>query len=84
MLNDILNALKVGEELKNAIDIKKYQAASNSFAALFIAVTGVAETFGYNIPVGHETIQQVAGAGGLALTVFNVFATVTTSKKIGM
>lgn len=76
--------LRKGEELTNAERWKRGQITVNAVAVFLAAVVGAAKTFGFDIPLSDEVINQIAtGVIGLAAA-FNTYVTAATSKRVGL
>lgn len=81
-LPDFLKALKAGEELTNAVTWKNRQALINTLVALLVPAAAIARAYGYPVPLSDDQIVQLVGL--LVVLVFNVWATFSTTARIGL
>ncbi len=77
-----LRALKSGEELTNAATWKNRQSLVNAVSALALAGVEIARAYGYPVPFADDQITAFAGVGVVLL--FNLWATFSTSKRVGL
>jgi len=72
---------KAGQRVADAAKWKSRQIETTAIAAVLWGLVSVAESMGYQLPVGGETIDAIAV--GIIATV-NVVLTVTTTNKVGL
>lgn len=77
-----IRALKSGEELTNAATWKNRQALVTALTALLLAGAEIARAYGVAIPFADDQITALTGAG--VVLVFNVWATFSTSSRVGI
>jgi len=81
-LPDFLRVIKAGEEVINPETWKNRQSLVNALVALLIPAVAIARSYGYAIPLSDDQIVQLVGL--LTLLLFNVWATLATSKRVGV
>lgn len=77
-----LRAMKSGEELANAATWKNRQSLVNAVSALVLAGAEIARAYGYPVPFADDQIATTVGV--LVVLMFNVWATLTTSRRVGL
>jgi len=73
--------LKKGKSVADPQKWKKHQITATALTAFIWAAINAASAWGYDIPIGEETVD--AAALGV-LAVVNWVFTLSTSKKVGM
>lgn len=73
--------LKKGKSVADPEKWKKHQITATALTAFIWALINVSSAWGYDIPIGEETVD--AAALGV-LAVVNWVFTLSTSKKVGM
>lgn len=84
LVTNIFTALKAGYALRDSEVWKNRQTAVNAIAALLSAIMAVAQGFGYGFALSNEVLLAVAGAVWAIVGVFNSWATLATSGKVGL
>lgn len=84
LVTNIFTALKAGYALRDSEVWKNRQAAVNAIAAVLSAAMAIAQGLGYGFAVSNETMLAVAGGIWAIVGVFNSWATVATSAKVGL
>jgi len=84
MIGDIFRVLRAGVELSNAEVWKKRQVLVNALAALLAALAGLASAFGHPLAIDQDGIGALAAGIAAAVGVFNGWATVATTQRIGL
>tara|TARA_R110000868_G_scaffold41060_1_gene140748 strand:+ start:279 stop:587 length:309 start_codon:yes stop_codon:yes gene_type:complete len=84
LVSNIFTALKAGYALRDSEVWKNRQAAINAIAAVLSAAMAIAQGLGYGFAVSNETMLAVAGGIWAIVGVFNSWATVATSAKVGL
>lgn len=84
-LKALFTVLKKGESVSDPAAWKNRQIAANTITALLIALAGAAAAFGVDLGVTDAQIES-AVVGGVAIfgLVANIWATLATSKKVGI
>ncbi len=77
-----LRALKSGEELANAATWKNRQSLVNAVSALVLAGAEIARGYGYPVPFADDQLTAVAGV--IVVLLFNAWAALATSKRVGL
>lgn len=77
-----LRAMKSGEELANAATWKNRQSLVNAVSALVLAGAEIARAYGYPVPFADDQLTAVVGV--VVVLLFNLWATLATSKRIGL
>jgi hypothetical protein len=83
-LSDLIRALKAGEELENSTTWKNIQATANSSAVVLAAIVAAFKMVGIELHVTPEELTYIASGVAGVLGVFNTYATIATSKKVGI
>ena len=76
-----ISALKSGEELANSATWKNRQALVTAITALLLAAAEIARACGVDVPFADGQITAMTGA--VVVLVFNVWATFSTSRRVG-
>ena len=84
MIGDIFRVLRAGVELSNAEVWKKRQVLVNALAALLGALAALAAAFGHPLAIDQDGISALAAGIAAAVGVFNGWATVATTTRIGL
>ena len=84
LVSNIFTALKAGYALRDSEVWKNRQTAINAIAAVLSAAMAIAQGLGYGFAVSNETMLAVAGGIWAIVGVFNSWATVATSAKVGL
>jgi len=84
LVGNIFTALKAGYALRDSEVWKNRQTAINAIAAVLSAAMAIAQGLGYGFAVSNETMLAVAGGIWAIVGVFNSWATVATSAKVGL
>jgi hypothetical protein len=84
LIVDFFRVLQTGQELANAEIWKKRQLAINALVVLITAGASLARSFGYSLGLGEEQIKDLAGGVYAVVGVFNAWATVATTGRIGL
>lgn len=84
LVGNIFTALKAGYALRDAEVWKNRQTAVNAIAAVLSAAMAIAQGLGYGFAVSNETMLAVSGGIWALVGVFNSWATVATSGKVGL
>ncbi len=79
-LGAFLNLFRKGAVISEAALWKQRQVTATVLGSLIMAVVGVLNAYGYNLPIDNETALAIAGG---VLGVVNTILTLTTSDKIG-
>jgi len=82
VLPSFLRAMQAGEELVNAVKAKNAQKIINALTVLVVSGVSLAKAYGYTIPFTDD--QLVLAVTVVATGVFNLWATVATSKRVGL
>ena len=83
-ISNIFTALKAGYALKDSEVWKNRQTAVNAIAAVLSAAMAIAQGLGYGFAVSNETMLAISGGIWALVGVFNSWATVATSAKVGL
>lgn len=84
LLTDVISVLRTGKELANAETWKRAQVRGALLVALFSAAAGIAKAFGHPLPFTPEEINSIALAVGAIGGVLVSYATVASTKRIGL
>ena len=84
MIGDIFRVLRAGVELTNAETWKRRQVLVNAVAALLGALVALAAAFGHPLDIDAEGVNAIAGAVAAVVGLFNGWATVATTTRIGL
>lgn len=84
LVGNIFTALKAGYALRDSEVWKNRQTAVNAIAAVLSAAMAIAQGLGYGFAVSNETMLAVSGGIWALVGVFNSWATVATSGKVGL
>lgn len=84
MISELIRALKAGEELKNAETWKNLQATAGACTALAGAAVMVLGWVGIHLQVTAEQYSAIVGGIAGVLGVFNGYATLATSRRVGL
>jgi|GEM_PF-4153529 len=84
MITEMIQALSAGQQLKNSEGWKNAQLTSNAIAAVMAGTLAVLSLVGFHPAITHEQVLAIAGGVAAVLGVFNAYATVATSAKIGL
>lgn len=76
-----LNLFRKGAVISDATLWKQRQVTATVLGSLIMAVVGVLDAYGYNLPIDNETALAIAGG---VLGVVNVCLTYVSSDKIGV
>lgn len=79
-LGAFLNLFRKGAVISDATLWKQRQVTATVLGSLIMAVVGVLDAYGYNLPIDNETALAIAGG---VLGVVNVCLTYGTSDKVG-
>jgi hypothetical protein len=77
----ILNLFRKGAVISDAALWKQRQVTATVLGSAIMAVVGVLNAYGYNLPIDNETALAIAGA---MLGIINVFLTYVSSEKVGV
>ena len=83
-LIDLFRVLRAGEELANAETWKKRQVLVNALTVLLSSSLVVASAYGHTVALDTEGVASIAGAIAALAGVFNAWATVSTTERIGL
>lgn len=75
-----LNLFRKGVAVSQPELWKQRQVTATVLGSVIMAVVGVANAYGYNLPIDNETALAIAGG---VLGVVNTILTLTTSDKVG-
>lgn len=84
MIGDIFRVLRAGVELTNAETWKRRQVAVNALAALLGALVALAAAFGHPLDIDADGVNAIAGGIAAVVGMFNGWATVATTTRIGL
>ena len=84
LVSNVFTALKAGYALRDSEVWKNRQTAVNAIAAVLSAAMAVAQGLGYGFAVSNETMLAVASGIWAVVGLFNSWATVATSAKVGL
>ena len=84
LVTNIFTALRAGYALRDSEVWKNRQTGVNSIAAVLSAALAIAQGLGYGFPITNEVLLAVAGGIWAVVGVFNSWATVATSAKVGL
>ena len=84
MISEAWQALKAGEELKNAETRKNRQATGSAVAAVLGLVVVILPRVGVKIDLSTNDITAIAGGIAAVLGVCSTFLTTATSKRVGL
>ena len=84
LIVDFFRVLQTGQELANAETWKKRQLAINALVVIITAGASIARAYGYSLGLGEEQINDLAGGIYAVVGVFNAWATVATTGRIGL
>jgi hypothetical protein len=84
MIIDLFRALQAGKELSNAETWKRVQLWSSNLTILLGAGVSIAAALGHPIPITPEQINTLISAIIVVVGVFNSYAIVATTKRIGV
>jgi hypothetical protein len=88
MLSKLKAALKVlqrGQEVADPATWKNRQLGVTAVTALLVAIAAASSAFGVDLGVTDAQIESaVIGGASVVGLVFNVWATLATSKKVGL
>jgi len=84
LVGNVFTALKAGYALKDSEVWKNRQTAVNAIAAVLSAAMAIAQGLGYGFAVSNETMLAISGGIWALVGVFNSWATVATSAKVGL
>ncbi len=76
-----LNLFRKGAVISDPVVWKQRQVTATVLGSVIMAVVGVANAYGYNLPIDNETALAIAGG---VLGVVNVCLTYVSSDKIGV
>ena len=77
----LLKLFKKGQVVADPQKWKTRQVTSTTIVGVLYALIGVADAFGYKVPVDEETLTGLAVG---ILAVANIVLTYTTSDKVGL
>ena len=80
-LANFWRVLQIGQTVANPAAWKKGQIGASAIVALLVALTKLADSFGYTLPASPEQIDAL-GVGLFALV--NIVLTVSTTKTVGL
>lgn len=83
-LIDLFRVLRAGEELANAETWKRRQVLVNALTALLSSGLAVAASYGHTLNIDQDGVSAIAGAVAAVVGVFNAWATVATTGRIGL
>lgn len=84
MISEAINALKAGEELKDASTWKSLQATTAAVSAVIGGVLAVLGLVGFHPQVSPDQLLAIAGGVAGVLGVFHTYTTVATTTRIGL
>jgi len=84
LVTNIFTALKAGYALRDSEVWKNRQAAVNGIAAVLSAAMAIAQGLGYGFAISNDALLAVAGGIWAIVGLFNSWATVATSGKVGL
>jgi hypothetical protein len=87
MIHKVTSALTVlrrGQMVANPETWKNRQIAVTAVSALVAAVFGLAEVFGYGVPIDKESLDGIAAGIVTLVLMFNGWATIATTEKVGL
>ncbi len=84
LVTNIFTALRAGYALRDSEVWKNRQTGVNAIAAVLSAALAIAQGLGYGFPVTNEVLLAVAGGIWAIVGLFNSWATVATSGKVGL
>lgn len=79
-LGAFLNLFRKGVVISDAALWKQRQVTATVLGSLIMAVVGVLNAYGYDLPIDNETALAIAGG---VLGIVNTVLTLTTSDKVG-
>ena len=77
----ILNLFRKGAVISDAALWKQRQVTATVLGSVIMAVVGVLNAYGYNLPIDNETALAIAGG---VLGIINVCLTYVSSDKVGV
>lgn len=83
LVNLLPKAMQEGEKVSNPEAWKKGQITAGILAGFLTTLLGVANAFGYEIPITSEQINYIAGGLLSSYGMYNIIATVVSTEKIG-
>lgn len=83
-LIDLFRVLRAGEELANAETWKRRQVLVNALTVLLSSGLAVAAAYGHALNIDQDGVASIAGAVAAVVGVFNAWATVATTERIGV
>jgi hypothetical protein len=84
MLTEFIEVLRKGNILKNPETWKNRQLVVNSIGVIVGFVVAVANAFGLPLMLDPESIAAIGGAVWAIVSLFNNWATIATTTKIGL
>jgi len=84
LVSNVFTAIKAGYALKDSETWKNRQTAVNAIAAVLSAALAIAQGLGYGFAVSNETMLAISGGIWAIVGVFNSWATLATSGKVGL
>ncbi len=84
MISEFFRVLRAGVELSNAETWKRRQVLVNALAALLGALVALAAAFGHPLAIDQEGVNALASAVAAVVGLFNGWATVATTTRIGL
>jgi len=84
LVGNIFTALKAGYALRDSEVWKNRQTAVSAIAAVLSAALAIAQGLGYGFPISNESLLAISGGIWVVVGLFNSWATVATSGKVGL
>jgi hypothetical protein len=84
LVGNIFAALKAGYALRDSAVWKNRQTAVNAIAAVLSAAMAIAQGLGYGFPISNDSLLTISGGVWVVVGLFNSWATVATSAKVGL
>lgn len=84
MITNFIEALRLGHMLRDPTSWKNRQLVINAIAAILGFIVALANLFGFPINLDAETTAAVGSVVWTIVSLFNGWATVATTEKIGL
>ena len=81
---DLFRVFRAGEELANAETWKNRQVLVNALTVLLSSALAIAAANGHTVNIDQAGIAAIAGTVAALVGVFNGWATVATTERIGL
>jgi hypothetical protein len=84
VIGNVVTAMRAGYILRDPANWKRKQVAVNALTLLITAALGIANYYGHNYVVPQEVLTEVVIGVWSVVSLFNGWATVATTDKIGL